>query len=160
MKIATVAAIVLATAAMFIATAATPVAAVAHESAATHSADRTQAADSPTAAKDAKDATDKDAKERAMRLFNPFFILILAGFLGFEVITRVSPLLHTPLMSATNAISGISLVGSLVAAGNTGLGPTANILGFIAVTAATINVVGGFMITDRMLRMFKTGKGK
>jgi NAD(P) transhydrogenase subunit alpha len=83
------------------------------------------------------------------------FILILAGFVGFEVIRRVSPLLHTPLMSATNAISGISLVGSIVAAGNTELGLLSNVLGFIAVTAATINVVGGFMITDRMLRMFK-----
>lgn len=83
------------------------------------------------------------------------FILVLAGFVGFEVIRRVSPLLHTPLMSATNAISGISLVGSIVAAGNTELGVLSNVLGFIAVTAATINVVGGFMITDRMLRMFK-----
>ena len=88
-------------------------------------------------------------------IINPFFILILAGFVGFEVIGRVSPLLHTPLMSATNAISGISLVGSLVAAGNSELGLLSNVLGFIAVTAATINVVGGFMITDRMLRMFK-----
>ena len=85
------------------------------------------------------------------------YILILAGFVGFEVIRRVSPLLHTPLMSATNAISGISLVGSLVAAGDPSLGTVSNLLGFIAVTAATINVVGGFLITDRMLRMFKTG---
>ncbi len=76
-------------------------------------------------------------------------------FCGVEVIGRVSPLLHTPLMSATNAISGISLVGSLVAAGNSELGTLSNVLGFIAVTAATINVVGGFLITDRMLRMFK-----
>ncbi len=83
------------------------------------------------------------------------YILILAGFVGFEVIGRVSPLLHTPLMSATNAISGISLVGSLIAAGNPHLGTFSNFLGFIAVTAATINVVGGFMITDRMLKMFK-----
>ena len=83
------------------------------------------------------------------------YILVLAGFVGFEVIGRVSPLLHTPLMSATNAISGISLVGSLVAAGNPALGTLSNVLGFIAVTAATINVVGGFLITDRMLRMFK-----
>jgi len=90
-----------------------------------------------------------------------FYILLLAGFVGFEVIRRVSPLLHTPLMSATNAISGISLVGSLVAAGNSHLGTLSNALGFIAVTAATINVVGGFMITDRMLRMFKLrGRGE
>jgi H+-translocating NAD(P) transhydrogenase subunit alpha len=88
-------------------------------------------------------------------VISSIYILMLAGFVGFEVIGRVSPLLHTPLMSATNAISGISLVGSLVAAGNAELGMTSNVLGFIAVTAATINVVGGFMITDRMLRMFK-----
>ena len=87
--------------------------------------------------------------------FDPLYVLILAGFVGFEVIQRVSPLLHTPLMSATNAISGISLVGSLVAAGNPDLGILSNFLGFIAVTAASINVVGGFLITDRMLRMFK-----
>lgn len=84
------------------------------------------------------------------------YILVLAGFVGYEVIRHVPPLLHTPLMSATNAISGISLVGSLMAAGsNSGLLATA--LGVIAVTAATINVVGGFMITDRMLKMFKRG---
>ena len=88
-------------------------------------------------------------------LMGALYILVLAGFLGFEVIRRVSPLLHTPLMSATNAISGISLVGSLIAAGNPALGITSNVLGFVAVTAATINVVGGFMITDRMLKMFK-----
>src|SRR4051794_37309235 len=82
------------------------------------------------------------------------YVFILAAFVGYQVITRVPPLLHTPLMSATNAISGISLVGSLVAAGSDH-GLYASILGFIAVTAATINVVGGFIITDRMLRMFK-----
>ena len=82
------------------------------------------------------------------------YVFILAAFVGYQVISRVPPLLHTPLMSATNAISGISLVGSLVVAGaNYGL--ASSILGFVAVTAATINVVGGFMITDRMLRMFK-----
>ena len=82
------------------------------------------------------------------------YIFLLAGFVGFMVITKVPPLLHTPLMSATNAISGISLVGSLVAAGsNHDLVTT--LLGAVAVTAATINVVGGFLITDRMLRMFK-----
>jgi NAD(P) transhydrogenase subunit alpha len=68
----------------------------------------------------------------------------------------VPPLLHTPLMSATNAISGISLVGSLVAAGSN-QGAVSTLLGTIAVTAATINVVGGFMITDRMLKMFHRG---
>ena len=87
-------------------------------------------------------------------LVDSLYILVLAGFLGFEVIRRVSPMLHTPLMSATNAISGISLVGSLVVAGGNH-DTLSNILGFIAVTAATINVVGGFMITDRMLKLFK-----
>jgi NAD(P) transhydrogenase subunit alpha len=82
------------------------------------------------------------------------YVFVLAGFVGYQVITRVPALLHTPLMSATNAISGISLVGSLVAAGG-GSGTASTVLGFIAVTAATINVVGGFMITDRMLKMFK-----
>src|SRR5215469_18438785 len=85
--------------------------------------------------------------------FEAIYILVLAGFLGFEVIRKVPPLLHTPLMSTTNAISGISLVGSLVAAGS-GKTVVSTILGTIAVTAATINVVGGFMITDRMLKMF------
>jgi NAD(P) transhydrogenase subunit alpha len=82
------------------------------------------------------------------------YVFILAGFVGYQVITRVPPLLHTPLMSATNAISGISLVGSLVAAGSDH-GTVSTVLGFIAVVAATINVVGGFIITDRMLKMFK-----
>jgi NAD(P) transhydrogenase subunit alpha len=82
------------------------------------------------------------------------YVFVLAGFVGFLVISRVPPLLHTPLMSATNAISGISLVGSLVAAGS-GHGLTSNILGLVAVTAATSNVVGGFIITDRMLAMFR-----
>ncbi|MCY7380598.1 MAG: NAD(P) transhydrogenase subunit alpha [Gemmatimonadaceae bacterium] len=82
------------------------------------------------------------------------YVFVLAAFVGFVVITRVPPLLHTPLMSATNAISGISLVGSMVAAGaNRGTVSTA--LGFIAVVCATTNVVGGFLITDRMLKMFR-----
>lgn len=82
------------------------------------------------------------------------YVFALAAFLGYQVISRVPPLLHTPLMSATNAISGISLVGSLVTAG-ADYNTLSTVLGFIAVTASTINVVGGFMITDRMLRMFK-----
>ena len=82
------------------------------------------------------------------------YVFILAGFIGFLVITRVPPLLHTPLMSATNAISAISLVGSLVAAGSA-RNEVSTILGFIAVISATINVVGGFIITDRMLKMFR-----
>ena len=85
------------------------------------------------------------------------YVFILAGFVGYFVITRVPPLLHTPLMSATNAISAISIVGALVVAGSR-YSLLASILGFVAVACATINVVGGFIITDRMLRMFKTGK--
>ncbi len=88
--------------------------------------------------------------------FTELYVFILAAFVGYQVISRVPALLHTPLMSATNAISGISLVGSLVAAGSD-QSDLSTILGFIAVTAATINVVGGFGITDRMLRMFKRG---
>ena len=90
----------------------------------------------------------------AETLIPALYVFALAAFLGYQVISRVPPLLHTPLMSATNAISGISLVGSLVTAGaqyNT----LSTILGFTAVTCATINVVGGFIITDRMLKMFK-----
>jgi proton-translocating NAD(P)+ transhydrogenase subunit alpha len=87
------------------------------------------------------------------------YVFMLAGFVGYQVITRVPALLHTPLMSATNAISGISLVGSLVAAG-ADRGGMSTTLGFIAVTAATINVVGGFMITDRMLKMFRREERK
>jgi len=85
------------------------------------------------------------------------YVFALAAFLGYQVISRVPPLLHTPLMSATNAISGISLIGSLVLAGATH-SRFAHVLGFIAVTAATINVVGGFGITDRMLKMFNKRK--
>lgn len=88
-------------------------------------------------------------------LENGLFVFVLATFVGFEVIRRVSPLLHTPLMSLTNAISAISLVGSIVIAGS-GKGTLATVLGTIAVTASTANVVGGFLITDRMLKMFKT----
>ena len=81
------------------------------------------------------------------------YIFVLAGFVGYQIITRVPALLHTPLMSATNAISGISLVGSLVVAGSE-RNDLATVLGVIAVACATINVVGGFIITDRMLKMF------
>src|SRR5882672_10552855 len=82
------------------------------------------------------------------------YVFVLAAFVGFMVITKVPPLLHTPLMSATNAISGISLVGSMVAAGGQH-STLATLLGFVAVVCATTNIVGGFLITDRMLKMFK-----
>src|SRR2546421_8316408 len=93
-------------------------------------------------------------------LIASLYVFALAAFLGYQVISRVPPLLHTPLMSATNAISGISLVGSIVIAGGTGPhhSKVAMILGFIAVVCSTTNVVGGFVITDRMLRMFKRKK--
>ena len=87
------------------------------------------------------------------------YVFVLAAFVGYMVISRVPPLLHTPLMAATNAISGISLVGSLIAAG-AARNSVATMLGFVAVVCATSNIVGGFLITDRMLRMFKTGGGK
>lgn len=87
-------------------------------------------------------------------LSSNLFIFVLATFVGLEVIRRVSPLLHTPLMSLTNAISAISLVGSIVLAG-ADQSRLSTILGTIAVTASTANVVGGFLITDRMLKMFK-----
>jgi NAD(P) transhydrogenase subunit beta len=87
------------------------------------------------------------------------YIFILAGFLGYHVIMRVPPLLHTPLMSATNAISGISLIGSLVIAG-ANYDVLSSILGMIAVGCSSTNVVGGFLITDRMLAMFKSEKDR
>jgi len=85
------------------------------------------------------------------------YIFVLAIFVGFEVITKVPPLLHTPLMSGSNAISGITIVGALLSAG-AGHGELGKILGMLAVISATINVVGGFMVTDRMLEMFKRDK--
>ncbi len=95
--------------------------------------------------------------------FNPavliasLYVFALSAFLGFQVISRVPPLLHTPLMSATNAISGISLIGSLVIAGSRydHHQLLASVLGCAAVTSAMINVTGGFLITDRMLKMFR-----
>ena len=82
-------------------------------------------------------------------------IFVLAMFVGFELITKVPPTLHTPLMSGSNAISGIAIIGALISAGaeQTSL---ASILGVVAVALATVNVVGGFLVTDRMLKMFTT----
>ena len=85
-------------------------------------------------------------------------LFVLSLFLGVELITKVPPTLHTPLMSGTNAVSGITLVGALLAAGSDSSPLLVNGLGFIAVTLATINVVGGFVVTDRMLEMFKKKK--
>lgn len=83
------------------------------------------------------------------------YVFMLAAFVGFEVIRRVSPLLHTPLMSLTNAISAISVVGAILITGAEGASTLSKTLGFIAVMAATINIVSGYLITDRMLKMFK-----
>ncbi len=91
------------------------------------------------------------------------YVFVLAVFVGFEVITKVPPTLHTPLMSGSNAISGITIVGALIAAGFTDLHVDtffgslniSAVLGFLAIIFATINVVGGFMVTNRMLKMFK-----
>ncbi|MDI6771254.1 MAG: NAD(P) transhydrogenase subunit alpha [bacterium] len=82
------------------------------------------------------------------------YIFVLATFVGFEVITKVPKLLHTPLMSGSNAISGISIIGALLIAGQVE-SPARTIIGFFAVILATVNVVGGFLVTDRMLQMFK-----
>jgi NAD(P) transhydrogenase subunit alpha len=90
------------------------------------------------------------------------YVFILAGFVGLELIKRVSPLLHTPLMSLTNALDAIAVVGAILLAGEYHAhGATlAKILGTIAIVAATSNIVGGFLITDRMLRMFKASGPK
>ena len=87
-------------------------------------------------------------------LSNEVFIFILAIFVGFELISKVPPTLHTPLMSGSNAISGICLVGALVVSGPKD-SSLSTILGLAAIVLATINVVGGFLVTDRMLQMFK-----
>ncbi len=88
------------------------------------------------------------------------YVFVLASFLGLELIKRVSPLLHTPLMSLTNAISAISVVGAILITGEANASRLSHILGFIAVTAAMTNVVSGYLITDRMLKMFKKREPK
>jgi len=87
-------------------------------------------------------------------MMNAFFVFVLASFAGFELITKVPPTLHTPLMSGANAISGIAIIGALIIGGPKGW-DLEIILGLVAVIFAMINVVGGFMVTDRMLQMFK-----
>jgi NAD(P) transhydrogenase subunit alpha len=85
-------------------------------------------------------------------------VLVLAIFLGFEVISKVPTMLHTPLMSGTNAIHGIVLVGALIVAGSSSQDGLVRVIGFVAVVLASANVVGGFVVTDRMLEMFKKKK--
>ncbi len=86
------------------------------------------------------------------------YIFVLALFAGAELIAKVPPTLHTPLMSGSNAISGIAILGALVAAGQSTALDTTSVVGLLAVIFATINVVGGYMVTDRMLQMFKKKK--
>ena len=93
-----------------------------------------------------------------MGLIGGITVFVLAVFVGFEIITKVPPKLHTPLMSGSNAISGISIVGALLVVG-AGASPTMRWIGLAALIMATINVVGGFMVTDRMLQMFKSKDG-
>jgi len=88
------------------------------------------------------------------------YIFMLATFIGLEVIRKVSPLLHTPLMSLTNAISAISVVGAILITGAAGATMLSKILGFIAITAVVTNIVSGFLITDRMVKMFKKREGQ
>lgn len=85
-------------------------------------------------------------------------LFVLAGFLGYEIITKIPATLHTPLISGTNAISGITLIGSVVVAGS-GHTTLATVLGFVAVVLATINVVGGYLVSHKMLRSFKRRRG-
>jgi NAD(P) transhydrogenase subunit alpha len=92
-------------------------------------------------------------------LITSLYVFMLAGFIGFEVIRRVSPLLHTPLMSLTNALDAIAVVGAIILAGEQ-KSTLATVLGTLAIVAATSNVVGGFVITDRMLRMFRASRPK
>ena len=94
-----------------------------------------------------------------MSLLNIITIFVLAIFVGFEVITKVPPILHTPLMSGSNAISGITIIGALVAA-SSGADVLSIVLGTAAIAFAMINVVGGFLVTHRMLQKFKKGAGK
>jgi len=93
-----------------------------------------------------------------MEIVTLLTIFVLAIFVGFEIITKVPPTLHTPLMSGSNAISGITIVGALLAT-NVTTGTMSTILGVIAIVMATINVVGGYLVTHRMLSMFQKKKG-
>jgi len=94
----------------------------------------------------------------AFELLSALFILVLAAFVGFEVVSKVPTMLHTPLMSGANAVHGVIVVGAMLVAANAG-GAVAIILALLAVILGTINVVGGFVVTDRMLEMFKKRPG-
>ena len=106
----------------------------------------------------ARRSTEERSKMK-IDLITSLYVFMLAAFIGFEVIRRVSPLLHTPLMSLTNALDAIAVVGAIILAGER-KSTLATVLGTIAIVAATSNVVGGFLITDRMLKMFKASGPK
>jgi len=95
----------------------------------------------------------------AFELLSALFILVLAAFVGYEVVSKVPTMLHTPLMSGANAVHGVIVVGAMLVAATAG-GPVAIILALLAVILGTINVVGGFVVTDRMLEMFKKRPGE
>jgi NAD(P) transhydrogenase subunit alpha len=95
----------------------------------------------------------------AFELLSALFILVLAAFVGYEVVSKVPTMLHTPLMSGANAVHGVIVVGAMLVAATAG-GPIAILLALLAVTLGTINVVGGFVVTDRMLEMFKKRPGE
>ena len=95
----------------------------------------------------------------AFELISALFILVLAAFVGYEVVSKVPTMLHTPLMSGANAVHGVIVVGAMLVAA-TATGPVAIILALVAVILGTINVVGGFVVTDRMLEMFKKRPGE
>jgi H+-translocating NAD(P) transhydrogenase subunit alpha len=95
----------------------------------------------------------------AFELISAFFILVLAAFVGYEVVSKVPTMLHTPLMSGANAVHGVIVVGAMLVAATAG-GPVGIILALVAVILGTINVVGGFVVTDRMLEMFKKRPGE
>ena len=97
--------------------------------------------------------------EQTMNLEMGLFVFMLATFVGLEIIRKVSPLLHTPLMSLTNAISAISVVGAILITGSTKATEITKVLGFIAIVAVFTNIVSGFLITDRMVKMFKKKPG-
>jgi proton-translocating NAD(P)+ transhydrogenase subunit alpha len=107
------------------------------------------------------DALSKRVKEETVPsdFISNLYVFVLAAFVGFEVTRRVSPLLHTPLMSLTNALDAIVVVAGIIIAGRHET-PLSTLLGAVAVAAAFSNMVGGFLITDRMLRMFKSSKPK
>jgi len=102
-----------------------------------------------------RDAARGGARIETAQFIGELTVLVLAIFLGFEVISKVPTMLHTPLMSGTNAIHGIVIVGAIVVAGQSDADTFTHIVGFLAVALATANVVGGFVVTDRMLEMFK-----